>query len=437
MNKIVTVKLWGTEVGYLGYLEDQNEIATFEFSDEFMSSGFQISPIKMGYPPETHDFPNISQRTFHGLPGIFADSLPDKFGNQLIDIFMAQKQIPNSQVTALDRLLYVGNRGMGGLEYHPAEFEDDFGSAQVALDISMLNELSEMVIKRKDDLSVELKNSSKKEEALKLIRVGSSAGGARAKALVATDKDKVFYDGTVNHGPDYDYWLLKFDTAANSDRDSDDPKGMTKVEYIYAQIAKECGINIPRVDYVEADGNFYFMIERFDRVKIKNKVEKLHYISWAGLEHADRDTTGAYSYEQIALSIKQLKLGQGALTELFKRAIFNVVGKNHDDHSKNIGFLMGKDGKWSLSPAFDMIYTFDPTGKWTKVHQIKLNNKQDNFTMSDLIAFGKACNLSTKKSTEIIEQTIKSFHMFEPLAVKLKVEQLLLETISDNLIRKL
>ncbi|MBE0490768.1 MAG: type II toxin-antitoxin system HipA family toxin [Sulfurospirillum sp.] len=437
MSKIVTVKLWGTNIGYLGYSEGQSQIATFVYDENFMRSNIQISPLKMKYPPELHEFNNISQNTFHGLPGVFADSLPDKFGNQLIDAFMAQKTILNTQVTALDRLMYVGNKGMGALEYHPLEFIEDLESSKTVLDVSLLSELSDMVIRRKSELFDAFRDEKTKKDALRLLKIGSSAGGARAKALVATDKENLFYDGTIDHGVNFRYWLLKFDTSENSDRDGKDPKGMTKVEYIYAHIAKNCGIKIPEVSFCEDGDDFHFMIERFDRIKIKEKLNKLHYISWAGLEHADRDTTGAYSYEQIALSLKQMKLGQGALTELYKRAIFNIVGRNHDDHSKNFGFLMNKVGEWSFSPAFDMTYSFDPNGKWTKTHQIKLNTKQDDFTMKDLIAFGNTCNLSEKKSHEIIKKTIEAFDIFESMAEDLKVERLLLDTISINLRRNI
>ncbi|HIP30675.1 MAG TPA: type II toxin-antitoxin system HipA family toxin [Sulfurospirillum arcachonense] len=434
MTKVVDVKLWGTIIGYLGYLENSN-IAQFEYDEKFMRSGIYPSPLLMQYPPSIFSFENISFNTFGGIPGVFSDSLPDKFGNQLIDQFMAQKNIPQDKITTLDRLLYIGKRGMGALEYHPTEFKNDFKSSG-ALDIALLSELADMVINKKDVLNKEIENQNKKDAALNLIKIGSSAGGARSKALVAKKSDGKLYDGTELYDEDCSYWLLKFDSSANKDRDNTDPKGMTKVEYIYSLIARKCKIIIPNTDYIIDKDDFHFMIERFDRVVENNKTTKLHYISWAGMSHYDRDTTGAYSYEQLVLNAKQLKLGQNEITQIFRRAVFNVIGRNQDDHTKNFGFLMDKSGKWTLSPAFDMTYSYDPNGKWTRVHQIKLRNKQDNFTKEDIIEFGKYCNLSEKQSLEILAITMKEFLSFEAYADEFKVDTKLKNTVLSS-IRKL
>ena len=430
-NKVVTVKLWGTTIGYLGYPGESN-IAQFEYDENFIKSNIYPSPLKMKYPPEVFSFDDISFRTFKGIAGVFADSLPDKFGNQLIDLFMADKKIPQDKITTLDRLLYVGKRGMGALEYHPAEFEEDLEKYKDALDIELLSELAELVVRKKDGLNKKLEDSKTKKEALELIKIGSSAGGARAKALVAKNGKKL-YDGTLLYKGNYTYWLLKFDSASNKDRDSTDPVGMTKVEYIYSILAKECRINMPKTDFIEIGEDFHFLIERFDRVVEDNKTSKVHYISWAGLSHYDRDTTGAYSYEQLILNLRELKFGQDEIDEIFRRAIFNIVGRNQDDHTKNFGFLMNKKGEWRLSPAFDMTYSYDSTGKWTKSHQISLNKKRDGFTRNDIISFGKYCNITEKKSIEILDKTLDVFKRFEELAEKYNVPKELKKTIISNL----
>lgn len=430
-EKIVEVRLWGTRIGYLGYPKNSN-IAQFEYDEKFIKSNIFPSPLVMKYPPIKHSFENISFRTFKGIPGIFADSLPDKYGNQLIDQFMANKNIPKDKITTVDRLLYVGKRGMGALEYHPSEFVEEFINSS-SLDISLLSELAEMVMSKKESLKKELNNSKTKEDALNLIKIGSSAGGARSKALVVKKSDDKLYDGTLIYDEDCTYWLLKFDSSSNQDRDNTDPKGMTKIEYIYSLIAKDCGIDMPHTDFIEDGEDFHFLIERFDRVVENKKIIKLHYISWAGLAHANRDTTGAYSYEQLILCMRQIGLGQNEITELFKRAIFNIVGRNQDDHTKNFGFLMDKKGQWSLSPSFDMTYSFDPSGKWTRVHQLKLNNKQDNFIKEDIVRFGKTCNLSEKQAGEILDTTIEKFKGFNKLADKYKVDKELKDTVFDNL----
>ena len=379
-------------------------------------------------------FPDISLRTFKGVAGIFADSLPDKYGNQLIDLFMAEKKIAPESITTLDRLLYVGTRGMGALEYHPSEFDDSRQESHSVLDVHLLSELAQLVLSKKERLHVNLQKAQTKQDALNLIRVGSSAGGARAKALVARDQKGNFYDGTIDHGSLHSYWLLKFDSAQNSDRDdAKDPKGMPKVEYLYAQLAKACGIDMPDTDYIEDGEDFHFLIKRFDRDTSTSKLQKIHYASWSGLAHANRDATGAYSYEQLVLMTRQLGLGQDSITEIYRRAIFNIVGRNQDDHTKNFGFLMDKTGLWKLAPAFDMTYAYDPTGKWTRSHQIKLAGKQEDFIREDLIKFGAYCNLSAKKAQTILDEVISAFQTFESQAKTLEVAPLLRNTICQAL----
>jgi serine/threonine-protein kinase HipA len=431
----VEVKLWNTTIGTLGYAPGQKRIATFEFDKKFMSMRISPSPLKLNINTTLHSFEDISTRTFHGLPGFIADSLPDKFGTQLIDLYFASKGISENDITALDRLLYVGNRGMGALEYVPAT-DLDTKNNDVILDINSLSEIAEMLLAKQDILSTNLKKSEH-QQAVKLLQIGSSAGGARAKALVAIDNNNKFYDGTVVHEFECKYYLVKFDSSNNSDRDNKDPKGMTRVEYIYSLIAKACDITMPETTYIEIDDDFHFLIERFDRVQIKKSLQKLHYVSWCGMAHAHRDTTGTYSYEQLVMTARELGLGQDTVLEIFKRAVFNIVGRNQDDHTKNFGFLMNKKAQWQLSPAFDMTYSYDPTGKWTNVHQIRLNNKQSNFLMHDFISFGSYCNLTEKKVIDIVMHTIKSFSRFSEYAEEYRVSQELKETVLSNLISTL
>lgn len=433
MSDVVEVKLWGTTIGHIGYSPGQKSVATFEYDDTFVRSGIHVSPIKMPCPPALHSFDEISQMTFRGLPGIFADSLPDKFGNQLIDLYMAEKNIPPGDITALDRLLYIGIRGMGALEYQPAEQFANDKESNTALDIHMLAELADTVMSKQKEKQQELLKTETRSTALKLIRIGSSAGGARSKALVARSPEGRLYDGTVDQGNGYTYWLLKFDSDSNVDRDSSDPKGMPKVEFIYSKIAAKCGIVMPKTEFLEDGDDFHFLIKRFDRIAGSTKTEKLHYGSWAGLAHADRNTSGAYSYEQLILFSRELGLGQDSITELFRRAVFNVIGRNQDDHTKNFGFLMNKAGEWRLSPAFDMTYSFDPTGKWTKVHQIALNRKQDNFARHDLVEFGHYCNLDDRKANIIISAVIEAFSSFPKYASEYDLNPELSRTIQENL----
>jgi serine/threonine-protein kinase HipA len=411
MRPAVTVKLWGTKIGYLGYSPGQNDVASFEYDPDFIKSGMQISPIHMSYPPTLHSFRALSSKSFKGVPGIIADSLPDSYGNQLIDIYMAEKGVPLVQVSTLDRLLYVADRGMGALEYHPGE---TLSLNRSSLDIEKLTELSEMVLNNRNGLQCKLNNTDNRAAALSMIRVGSSAGGARSKALVALSPKEKLLDGTVSHGKDYSYWILKFDSTDNSDRDSKDPKGMPLVEYIYSLIAEDSGINIPRTGLIESGEEKHFLIERFDRIIRNDKIDKLHYASWAGLAHADRD--GANSYEQLILLLRQMKLGYEDCKEIYRRAVFNILGRNQDDHTKNTGFLMNRAGIWSLAPAFDLTYSYDPFGRWTKNHQCSLSGKRNDFEISDLLKFGSFCNLSETESRGIINQIRDAFEQFSKYA---------------------
>jgi serine/threonine-protein kinase HipA len=432
MSQIVEVKLWGTVIGHLGYEPGQTEVATFEYTEAFANSGVQVAPIQMKAPTRIHRFEDISHRTFKGLPGIVADSLPDRFGDQLIDIFMAQKKIQPEQITALDRLLYIGARGMGALEYHPAEQLTDDAQG-LALDVHTLAAIAALVISKDSQRREQLFDAGSRAQALKLIRVGSSAGGARSKALISRSPEGIIKDGTVDHGADHRYWLLKFDSENNQDRDNTDPKGMTRVEYIYSMLSRDCGIDMPKTDYIIDGDDFHFLIERFDRIVQNNSLQKLHYASWCGINHAHRDTTGTYSYEQLVMTARMLGLGQAALTEIFRRAVFNVIGRNQDDHTKNFGFLMNKSGQWSLAPAFDVTYAFDPQGKWTRGHQITLWGKQTDFVRQDLITFGEYCNLTVRKSQTIIDTTLTVFEQFDAEAQAFGVSEELRNTVRDNL----
>jgi serine/threonine-protein kinase HipA len=435
---IVDVFLWGTLIGKLAYEGEQKEVATFEYMEDFVNSNISLSPLRVPNSKAIHSFEDISYRTFHGLPGFIADSLPDKFGNQLIDQYFANKGISEKDITALDRLLYVGNRSMGALEYRPSvELTKNNGGA--VLNLQDLAELSDLVTNNKKEFAKKLSEADK-EKAISLLRIGSSAGGARAKALVALDENGNFYDGTVKQHNNAEYYLLKFDSEENQDRDSKDPKGMTRVEYIYSLIAKECGIDIPDTLYSETNGgkDFHYLIKRFDRFyraveREKTGLEKLHYVSWCGMAHAHRDTTGAYSYEQLVLTARELGLKQDDIAEIFKRAVFNIVGRNQDDHTKNFGFLMDKSGEWSLAPAFDLTYSYDPYGKWTREHQIKCNNKQDNFVLDDFIEFGKKCNIKERVVIKILQKTIMEFKKFQKLSKEYKVPLELSETVFSNM----
>ncbi len=431
-NGPVTVRLWGTTIGHLGYAPGQTEVATFEYDEDFARSGVQFAPLTMPCPPLLHRFDAISQRTFKGVPGIFADSLPDKFGNQLIDTFLAERGFLPESVTTLDRLLYMGSRGMGALEYEPSQALPEDPEPGLALALGELAELAGAVTRRQSARQRKLLGARNRARGVRLLRVGSSAGGARAKALVAEVGGKLL-DGTVDQGPGARYFVLKFDVAGNSDRDGEDPKGMTRVEYLYTELAREIGLDVPKASYVEDGDDFHFLLERFDRSVAAGMLQKVHYASWCGLAHAHRDETGAYGYEQLIQAIRRLDLGQAAVTEVFRRAVFNVVGRNQDDHTKNFGFLMDRSGTWRFAPAFDLTFAYDPNGTWTRTHQLRLGGKQDGFTWDDVLAFGKFCNLRERKVREMTAETVRAFSTFSKRAREVGVRSTLRRHIEKQL----
>lgn len=435
MSAPAAVYLWDFLIGALSYPPERSDVAVFEYNAEFLSSGREVAPLTMPLSSGTFHFPDTSLRTFKGLPGMLADSLPDRFGNQLIDQHLASEGVPAEHVTAIDRLLYVGTRAMGALEYRPArDWGIDSTESTGFLNLSELTELANLTLSRTAHLSERLSEAKTQQATFDLLRIGTSAGGARAKALVAFDAEGRAKVGHVDHGADHTYWLLKFDgIAANKDRDHEDPPGMTTLEYVYSTIARDCGIQLPRCKLLEDGDQRHFLIERFDRVVHKNKVQRVHYTSWCGMAHAHRDTTGAYGYEQLVLVMRQLQLPHTDFVEIFRRAAFNVVGKNQDDHTKNFGFTMSRQGVWALSPAFDLTYAYDPLGRWTKTHQISLNGKVDDFVRADLLAFGRLCNLSDRESGAILDTILDVFATFSTRAQAHALPTALERTVSSQL----
>lgn len=434
MSLPVAVELWGTRIGALSYPPGAGRVAVFEYEPAFVASGIQLAPLSLPLRAGTFSFPEVSERTFLGLPGVFADSLPDRFGNQLIDKHLANQGVPPENITAIDRLLYVGTRAMGALEYQPArELGSAFTGRGGVLDLGALTELAELTTRAHGELSEKLENAETRQAALDLLRVGTSAGGARAKALVAEGPRGELRVGTVDHGPGYRYWLLKFDGISdNKDRDAVDPPGATVVEFVYSELARSCGIELPATRLLEHEGLRHFAIERFDRVWRGTRLDKLHYASWCGLAHAHRDAVGAYSYEQLVLVMRQLGLPQAQIEELFRRAVFNVLGRNHDDHTKNFGFLMDRSGRWRLAPAFDLTYAHDPRGRWTHSHQITLNGKAEAFARADLVRFGAYCNLSRRDALAVIERTRDALAGFGVRARELGVPEAVVQLVEEG-----
>ena len=400
MTALAEVKLWGKTIGAV-LLQDGDDVASFEYDAAFAQSGIQVAPLVMPLSRRVHRFPALSRTTFHGLPGLLADSLPDKFGNALIDAWLASRGRQADSFNAIERLCYTGERGMGALEFAPAT--GPAAKQTTGIEVSQLVALASKVLTHRNNLQASFADQGSEDALSDILRVGTSAGGARAKAVIAWNrKTNEVRSGQVKAGKDFEYWLLKFDgVSGNKDKELDDPKGYGLIEYAYYLMALECGIDMSECRLFKEHGRSHFMTRRFDRLA---GGEKLHMQSLSALAHYDFNMAGAYSYEQALLVMRQLQLPMQAIEQQFRRMAFNIVARNQDDHVKNIAFLMNKAGEWSLSPAFDMTYSFNPAGAWTASHQMTMNGKRDNFTLDDFNACAKKASMKRGRAAKIVSE---------------------------------
>ncbi len=396
------VRLWGRVIGAVS-LDDDQDYAAFQYDSDFAQSEIEISPLMMPLSDRIYTFPELPRVTFWGLPGLLADSLPDRFGNALIDAWLATQGRTASDFNAVERLCYTGTRGMGALEFAPQKGPGLRQAKKIKID--SLVQLASDVLTRHGQFSGNLADAHREEALKDILRVGTSAGGARAKAVIAWNpKTNEIRSGQITAGKEFEYWILKFDgVSGNKDKELEDPKGYGVIEYAYYLMAKACGITMTECRLFEENERRHFMTKRFDRLP---SGEKLHMQSLCALAHFDYNQAGAYSYEQALLTIRQLKLPVDAVEEQFRRMVFNIVGRNQDDHVKNIAFLMDKESHWSLAPAFDMTYSYNPSGAWTATHQMTVNGKRDGFTMSDFRAVAKSANMKRGRAEAIVKEVI-------------------------------
>ena len=417
------VMLWGSQIGAVSWQEEQS-LAYFQFDPDFIHSGIELSPLKMPLANIPYSFPALSREAFKGLPGLLADVLPDKYGNRLIDVWLAENERAPEIFTPVERLCYVGTRGMGALEFHPMVKRTAGQTSEV--DFSRLIALANRVLDERFHLSGKLTNSDNAAELENILQVGTSAGGARAKAVLAWHPETgEFRSGQLDVDSAFEQWLLKFDGVDNNgDKELADPLGFGLVEYAYHKMAVAAGITMMPCRIHEEGGRSHFMTKRFDRFNNdQGKMDKLHLQSLAALQHYDFNDANGYSYEQALMTIRDLGLGHDVLEEQFRRTVFNIVARNQDDHVKNIAFLMDRNGDWSLSPAYDVTYSYNASGNWTSRHQMSVNGKRDNFELDDLIAFGKTAGLKPAKARKLIESISSTVSQWIEFADECGVEE--------------
>lgn len=429
MTFLAETKLWGTSIGAVAW-DSERQCASFQYSAALQDTGIEPSPIMMPVRKEPYRFQSLNKDSYKGLPGMLADILPDKFGNALIDQWLARQGKKPSEFNPVERLCYIGQRGMGALEFSPSLGTTKNSAKEV--DISAMTQLASDILQARS-LAIALQDDKlNTEEMTQILEIGTSAGGARAKALIAWNKHtNSIRSGHLPPTEGYEYWLLKFDgVAENSDKELADPQGYGRIEYTYSKLAKAAEIDMTDCELIEEGGRTHFMTKRFDR---NEKGEKLHMQTLCALGHYDYQLAGGTSYEQAFQACEQLNLPMYDKLQLFRRMVFNVVFRNQDDHTKNISFLMNRKGEWRLSPAYDMTYAYNKEGEWTASHQMSINGKRENIERSDLLEVAKVAGLNKKKCKDIINQMIDVAHQWPALAKDCDVSDTRIKKINNTI----
>ena len=397
------VILWGRRIGAVSW-DETRSLGVFQYDPAFVGAGIDVAPLKMPSREAPYEFPALNRESFRGLPGMLADALPDRFGNRLIDAWLAETGQSPEDFNPVDRLCYIGRRGIGALEFEPALRKQ---TKAKKLGVARLVDLANRVLDERANHLGRLGGENDTEALEDILSVGTSAGGARAKAVLAWNpKTGEFRSGQLDADEGFEHWLLKFDGVSNNrDRELADPKGFGKIEYAYARMACAAGITMSECRLHHEGGRSHFMTKRFDRVGTRRKI---HMQTLGAMQHFDFNDPSAWSYEQAVMTIRELGLGMVAVEEQFRRAFFNVVARNQDDHVKNISFLMDRSGKWTLSPAYDVVYAYNPRGVWTRNHQMSLAGRRNGFERDDILRFAASIGMKKRKALKIMDEVSAS-----------------------------
>lgn len=424
MSEAVEVLLWGRRIGVASRV-DGAPCASFAYDRESRDAGIEPSPLMMPVGIAAYSFPALPQGAFHGLPGMLSDSVPDKFGNAVIRAWLkAQGRLPES-LTPIERLCYTGVRGMGALEYKPTMFDDEDKSEEIHVDA--LAELADEVLKSRTEAAAKLVPDMKRYSSI--LKVGSSAGGARAKALIGwNEATEEVRSGQVALPEGFGYWLIKFDgLTGNGDKEGDDKWGYGRVEYAYHLMARAAGIEMTEC---RLWNKRHFMTRRFDRLPDGGK---LHAQTLGALAHMDFNDPAAYSYEQAFRVTRRVVNDARANEQLFRRMAFNVLAWNCDDHVKNIAYLMDRRGEWSLAPAYDECYAHNPEGDWTSRHQMSVNGKRIGITDDDILSCARFANMRERKARAVLDEVRSAVRDWPRFAAEAEVRDDFVAAISSQL----
>lgn len=427
------VMLWGERVGALMY--DRNTgVYRFGYDPAWKEDGVDIAPLQMPLSArrDVFEFTSLNPETYKGLPGCFADILPDDFGNAVINAWLARQGRDPATFSSVERLLYTGTRGMGALEFHPAISRDSLEGGE-SLELDTLISTAQRVLDERSRAGGPVVPDNN-DGISSIFQVGSSAGGARPKAVVALNKDRTdIRSGQVNAPTGYEHYLLKFDGVVEHKSNSEifgDPKGYGLMEYTYYQMATASGINMEPCEILEDGPRAHFLTRRFDRVGN----HKIHMQTLCAIAHADYKRPGQFSYEELFQVARRLRLSRTEAVEIYRRMVFNVVARNQDDHTKNFSFLMDKDGKWRLSPAYDVAYSYKPGSHWVEQHNLSLNGKRSGFTRNDVLAVASQIgNFKERDANDIIERCADVVSRWRTMATENEVPASLVDEIEANL----
>lgn len=400
--------LWGTRIGTVAF-EEQSGLSAFEYDPAFLVSGIEVAPITMPLSRRVYRFSELAGPSFHGLPGLLADSLPDKFGSAVVDAWLQSQGRDPASFNPVERLCYTGRRGMGALEYAPSRGPGAAGSKSI--EVEQLVRLASDILRSRTDA-----HAAMGEGMQDMIKVGTSAGGARAKAVIAWNEETGdIRSGQIEAGRGYGYWIIKFDgVGGNRDKEGEDGPQYTRIEYAYHLMAEDAGLRMSACRLYEERGRYHFMTRRFDRER--GSGGKLHMLTLGGMAHFDFNQPGAYSYEQAVQVMRRLRLSNAEISQFYRRMVFNVLARNQDDHVKNIAFLMDRGGRWRLAPAYDVTYAYNPRGLWTGAHQMRINGKREQITRGDLLAAAKSMGVKKTEAEEAIAAVRGSLAKWERFA---------------------
>ena len=431
--EVITITYQDDVVGAVSF-DTEKGLGSFEYDPGFIKKSVELSPIKMPLSNRIYSFPELDFNTFKGLPGLIADSLPDDFGNAVLNAWVAGQGRSPGDITPLQRLQYTGKRGMGALEYAPATQLRSLNASQ-QVEIQSLVSIAQEILDSRRNFEVELKQNDQddREAMISLLSVGMSAGGARPKAVLAFNKDFTqVRSGQANVPSGFTHYLMKFDGVSEHNKNQEtfgDPLGYGAMEFVYHLMANKCGLDMMACRLLNEGNRRHFITQRFDRIKNS----KVHVQTLNGLAHVDYKKPGSFSYAELFGIARQLRLSAVEAEQLFKRMTFNIIARNHDDHSKNFAFILKKD-KWSLAPAYDLAYSYKPGSKWVNSHWMSLNGKRDNFTRSDFYSLEKLSPVFNKKKIDdIIDATIEHVSTWRQLAEEWDVPKTLIDEIQENL----